>query len=448
MTSVPNTVRQRTAAKDDTKSRNVMWFVIGAVVLAVAFIVKSPYVAYSLYAFLLLVLIANVTSRAWLAGLDCTRVVSRETVRQGDEIEVECTIENNRGFPIPWIFVEDFTPPGFDVTGVSKQLAILMPGRSIELKYTLLCPMRGYHRIGPLLMESGDLFGLQRRFRTGEQQHYVSVLPTVAYIDTYNVASRRPQGPVRISNRIYEDPTRISSLREYVAGDPLNRIHWKASAKTGELFVKQSEPSSVLGGTIVLDLFQACYQGDDAEERMELAITTAASLAYLLQMSGEQVGMITNARDAAEVAQYDVQSRQTLSRDDAQESVVGELESIRMNPLAVPTRRGADQAQIIVENLARVLPTDGLDAGPLIMAEFPRLPRDAALLPILPMVTEDLAQTLATMKYSGFAVTVFLIKNKRGYDAAASLLAAHDIGMFHIEHERNLHEIAPQRIGR
>lgn len=425
-----------------------MWFVIGAAALALAFIFRSPYVAYSLYAFLLLVLIANVTSRAWLAGLDCERTISRETVRQGEVVEVHCVIANNRGFPIPWIFVEDFTPPGFDVEGSNKQLAILMPGRQIELKYSLLCPRRGYHRVGPLLMESGDLFGLQRRFRTGQQQHYISVLPTVAYIDTYNVASRRPQGPVRISNRIYEDPTRISSLREYVAGDPLNRIHWKASAKTGDLFVKQSEPSNVLGGTIVLDLFGPCYQGEDGEERMELAITTAASLAYLLQMSGEQVGMITNARDAAEIAQYDVRSRQTLSRDEAQDSVVGELESIRLNPLAVPTRRSAEQAQIIVENLARVMPTDGLDAGSLIMAEFPRLPRDAALLPILPQVTDDLAQVLATMKYSGFAVTVFLIKNPHGFENAASLLASHEIDMFHIEHERNLHEIAPQRIGR
>jgi uncharacterized protein (DUF58 family) len=448
MTSAPATVRQRTDAKDQPKSNNLFWFLVGGGILAAAFIFRSPYVAYSLYAFLLLVLIANVTSRAWLAGLDCSRVVSRETVRQGEEVEVECTIENNRGFPIPWIFVEDFTPEGFEVTGSNKQLAILMPGRKIELKYTLLCPKRGYHRVGPLLMESGDLFGLQRRFRTGQQQHYISVLPTIAYIDTYNIASRRPMGPVKISNRIYEDPTRISSLREYVAGDPLNRIHWKASAKTGELFVKQSEPSNVLGGTIVLDLFQACYQGEDGEERMELAITTAASLAYLLHSSGEQVGMITNARDAAEVAQYDVRAQQTLSRDDAQDSVVGELESIRLNPLTVPTQRSAVQAQIIAENLARVLPSDGLDAGTLLMAEFPRLPRDAALLPILPQVTDDLAQTLATMKYSGFAVTVFLIKNPRGFDSAASLLAAHDIGMFHIEHERHLHEIAPQRIGR
>ena len=49
------------------------------------------------------------------------------------------------------------------------------------------------------------------------------------------------------------------------------------------------------------------------------------------------------------------------------------------------------QALQIVENLARVLPTDGLDIGQTILAQFERLPRDAALIPIVPQVTEDLA---------------------------------------------------------
>ena len=428
--------------------RNLFWFVAAGTALAIAFAVKAPYVAFAVYAFLLLVVISNLSSLAWLSGLDCTRTVSQTVLTQGEEIEVEITLANRRGWPIPWIFVEDLVPGGFPLAGENARLAILMPGRSLTLKYALTCPRRGYHRIGPLLMESGDLFGLQKRFRTGHQQDYVSVLPTVAYIDTFNIAARRPQGPVRISNRVYEDPTRISGLREYVPGDPLNRIHWKASARTGELFVKQSEPSNVLGATMILDLFEPLYQGEDGAERMELAITTTASIAYLLQMSGEQLGMLTNARDAAEVAQYDVETRQSMSRQEAEHNVVGETESDRLSPLTVPTRRSPVQALQIVENLARVLPTDGLDIGQTILAHYEKLPRDAALIPVVPTVTEDLAIILAQMKLSGFAVTVFLIKNQAAYERAAALLIAHEINCIHIEHERQLHEISPARIGR
>jgi hypothetical protein len=427
--------------------KNQMWFIFGSAALVAAFLVHSSYMAFAVYAFILLVAIARLSSIAWLSGLDCERVVSRDILRQGETTEVEVTVTNRRGFPVPWIFCEDLYPPDFARVGENVCLTILMPGRSIQMRYELTCSRRGYHRIGPIMMESGDLFGLQKRFRTGRSQNYISVLPTVAYIDTFNISSRRPQGPVRITNRIYDDPTRIVGAREYVPGDPLNRIHWKATARTGSLYSKIQEPSSVSGGTLILDLHEDSFTPERKEERLELAITTTASIAYLLQVSGEQVGMLTNARDAAEIAQYDVESKEVLSKYEVKDSVVGETESQSLNPLQTPTLRAPGQAQHIIENLARVIPTTGLTIDKIIMAEFEHLPRDAALLPVVPQVTEQLALTLSSMKLSGFNVSVFLIANPVGYQEAAALLASYNINCFHIEHERNLHEISPAKIG-
>ena len=427
--------------------RNAVWFAVAGAGIATSFLVSSPYMAYAIYAFLLLVGIAHYSSIAWLTGLDCERVLSKSILQQGDVVDVDVTVSNRRGWPIPWIFLEDMFPPFCHRAGDNTRLAVLMPGRAVTMSYRLTCPKRGYHRIGPLVMESGDLFGLQKRFRTGVQQDYISVLPTIAYIDTFNISAKRPQGPIRTSNRIYEDPTRLAGLREYEAGDPMNRIHWKASARTGDLFTKIYEPSSVTGGTMILDLYEDNYVPEDREARMELAITVTASIAYLLQISGEQVGMITNGLDAAEEAQYEVEARASLSREDARESVVGELESDRIRPLKVATMRTPVQAQQIVENLARIVPGHGLDAVQLILEEFRGLPRDAALLPVVPYVSEDLALTLAEMKYAGFAVSVFFIRDRKGHEEAAALLAPHNIHVFHIREESDLHEIAPQRIG-
>jgi uncharacterized protein (DUF58 family) len=432
----------------DSPWKNAIWFVVAGVFIAAAFVVQAPYVAYAVYAFGLLVAVAWASSRAWVAGLEAERSVDRTVVQQGESVDVRLTVTNHRGWPIPWVYVEDLLPPGFPIQGAHRRLAVLMPGRSLDFHYELTCPRRGYHRIGPVLMESGDLFGLQRRFRTGRQRAYVSVLPTVAYIETFNVAARRPQGPVKVSNRVYEDPTRITGLREYVPGDPMSRIHWKASARTGELFVKQNEPANVLGATLLLDLHDDSYVPEEKDERIELAITTTASIAYLLQMSGEQVGMVTNARDAAEVARYEGRAAEALSREEADAAAADEDEGTRISPLSVPTRRSPVQAVQIAENLARVLPGDGLDAEALALAAAPRLPRDAALLPVVPQVTERLALILGEMKLNGFSVSVFLIKNSRHHEEAAQLLAPHHINLFHIEHERHLHELSPQRIGR
>ncbi len=427
--------------------QNAFWFAVAAGAVAVAWLLQSPYMAFAVYTFLLLVGVANLSSLAWLSGLDCERSVDRDTVQQGDTVNVTITVTNRRGWPIPWIYFEDYHPADCPREGEHARLAILMPGNSITLTYRLTLPRRGYHRLGPLLMESGDVFGLQKRFRTGERRDYVSVLPTIAYIETFNIASRRPMGPVRLSNRIYDDPTRINGIREYVPGDPLNTIHWKATARTRRLHVKTHEPSSVYGGTLVLDLHADSYKPEGKDERIELAIVTAASIAYLLQMSGEQVGLITNAADAAEVAKYEAEGVDALTRYEADQGVIGEDESDRLNPLSVPTQRTPIQAQKIAENLARVLPGNGLDCERLLMNEFRRLPRDAALLLVVPLVTERLALALGGLKLNGFNVTVFLIKDVAAYNEAAPLLAAHSIGCLHIEHERQLHEISPARIG-
>ena len=427
--------------------KNGVWYIIAIAAIAIAWLVQSPYMAFSLYTFVLLVGLAQASSMAWLAGLDCERNIDRTTLRQGEEAEIEITVRNTRGWPIPWIYFEDYNPPDFPCIGAHQRLAVLMPGRSVTLKYRLQCPRRGYHRVGPLLMESGDLFGLQRRFRTGRQQEYISVLPTVAYIDTFNVSAKRPQGPVRISNRIYQDPTRINSIREYVPGDPMNTVHWKATARTGQLHVKTFEPSTVTGGTLLLDLHEDSYVPENRASRMELAVTTTASIVYLLQMSGEQVGMVTNGWDAAEVARYEVSQQETLSREEADDSVGAEDESTRLSPLSVLPARSPVQAQKIIENLARVLPGNALDANRMVTLAAPDLPHDAALLPVVPNVSERLAMNLGAMKVSGFNVTVFLINHAKAFEEAQLLLAPHAIHVFHIEHERSLHEISPAKIG-
>lgn len=414
--------------------------------LGVAFLLRSPYMAYAVYAFLLLTLTAHVTASAWLSGLACERTVDRVQLSQGEDVRVKVTVANRRGWPIPWLYIEDHFPRDFPMAGANKRLAMLMPGRSVTLEYRLTCPRRGYHRVGPVLFESGDLFGLHKRFRTGDKRDYISVLPTIAYIETYNVAARRPQGPVRLTNRIYADPTRISNIREYVPGDPQNVIHWKVTARMGELHVKTFEPSSVTGGTLILDLHNDSYVPERRESRMELAITTTASIAFLLQMSSEQVGLLTNARDAAEAARYDAAALTTHNRFEMETELLAEERSNRISPLAVSTLRAPGQAQKIIENLARVLPGQGLDLPELINTHFRGLPRDATLLPVTGQVTDRLALTLAAMKQSGFNVTVFLIDAGPAYHDAAAMLAHHGIHLFHIESERNLHEISPTKI--
>jgi len=89
--------------------------------------------------------------------------------------------------------------------------------------------------------------------------HFLLVYPEVVPLEGFELASRRPIGEVRISHRLYEDPTRIAGVRRYETGDPLNRIHWRATARTGQFHCKVYEPSCIVGATLLLDFHEAAY---------------------------------------------------------------------------------------------------------------------------------------------------------------------------------------------
>src|SRR5437764_733831 len=79
------------------------------------------------------------------------------------------------------------------------------------------------------MLETGDLFGLHRRHRIVGEPVYIMVYPKVLPLPKYDFASQRPIGEVRLQNRLFEDVTRTAGVRQYQMGDPLNRIHWRAT---------------------------------------------------------------------------------------------------------------------------------------------------------------------------------------------------------------------------
>ena len=143
--------------------------------------------------------------------------------------------------------------------GPAAAAGVVPRPRRKTISYQLKCNCRGYYQLGPLVAETGDVFGLYRRYRVLSEPSFVLVYPEVVPLAGFDIASRRPIGEVRMSHRLFEDPTRIAGVRGYQAGDPLNRIHWRATARTGVLHSKIYEPSTVAGATILLDFHEQSF---------------------------------------------------------------------------------------------------------------------------------------------------------------------------------------------
>jgi uncharacterized protein (DUF58 family) len=394
------------------------WFAGIVLILLLALLLEAGLLAYAMYVLLGLLVVSRFLAREWIGRLSAEREFHRLTAEIGDTVAVNLTVRNHGWLPVPWVLLEDLLPSikgqsrgirRLRVKGKRIQICTLRPAGQITLRYKLEMHMRGYYQVGPLLLESGDLFGLHRRYRVETEPEYLLVYPRVVPLQGYDLSSRRPIGEVRMTHRLYEDPTRISGVREYQNGDPLNRVHWRATARTGELHCKVYEPSTIAGVTILLDFHQAGYHAQGEPHRSELAITTAASLAGAVYQMGQQVGFITNGRDAAERIRVEGWERDYRTRQKARRSSALHEKNDRLQPLVIETRRGVEQFQRIREVLARVELTDGLSFAQLVIEAASRLPRDATVAALLPDVPVETALALGNLRRRGFAITAVLL---------------------------------------
>jgi uncharacterized repeat protein (TIGR01451 family) len=393
------------------------WYVGAGLLLLAALLLQSGLLAYAMYVLLAVLVLSRLLARAWLGSVTAARTCRTQDAEIGDEVRVEVTIRNAGALPVPWVLLEDMLPAEalrqkparLKVRGKRLQIRTLPAGKEVPLSYTLECRQRGYYQLGPLVMESGDLFGLHRRYRVDAEPHFVTVYPRVIPLQGYDIASRRPIGDVRLIHRLYEDPTRIAGVRPYEAGDPLNRVHWRATARTGALHSKVYEPTTLAGATLVLDFHEAGYYRQGEPQRSELAVTAAVSLANAVYEVGQRVGLVSNGRDAADRIRLEGWDRDYRNRVSARSGTAMRARSERLQPLVVPTRRGVEQFQRIRETLARLELTDGLGAGELLVETAHRLPRDATVVALLPDVPLETAVALGSLRRQGFAVSVVLI---------------------------------------
>ncbi|MCA9143347.1 MAG: DUF58 domain-containing protein [Planctomycetales bacterium] len=423
------------------------WLVGAALILVLSLIFDLGLLAYAMYALLSVLFVSRYLASQWAESLTADRECNRLTADVGDSVAVVVNIENQGKLPVPWCLVEDLlprralihTPPNLAVEGSRLQLSMLRAGAKQSLLYQLTCNRRGYYQLGPLVLETGDLFGLHRRYRVATKPHFLLVLPQVIPLEGYDVSSKRPIGEVKMTYRLFEDPTRIAGVRRYEQGDPLSRVNWRATARTGQLHSKVYEPSTVAGATILLEYHNASHSRQHEPMRSELAVTAAASIANAVYEMGQQIGLITNGRDAADRIRQEGWDHDIRTRDAARNAASMRDASDRLQPVVVETKRGPEQLMQIMESLARVELTDGLTLSQLVGETADRLPRDATIIAILPQVTTESAITLGSLRRQGYAVTAILnMYDEYDFAQAAGPLISQGIDVQHLKDEMSI----------
>ena len=341
-----------------------------------------------------LVLIVWVLAKFWdrfaFKKVNHHRTISRGRAFVGDSVEYSVTLANDKVVPLIWVDIQDTFPrqldlPGATVRGTGMEVdrehritTSLLPYQQVTWKYNIRCLARGYHRIGPVRLRSGDIFGFTAAESRLEGVDHILVYPRVVDLKELLLPTEHPLGETRGQRPIYEDPTRFIGLRDYLPRDPMKHIDWKATARRSQLQTKVFEPVVSLNVLIAMNATTTEYAWQGTNRRLfERAVTVAASVANHCAQAGYEYGLISNG-----VAVY---SGKWLS---------------------VPFGGSAHQLGLVLESLAMAGPYSVVTLSDVLRQERASIPPGATIVVVTSIVTRSMSAEINEMQARGYRVLV------------------------------------------
>ena len=221
-----------------------------------------------------LALVAGAVFAIWRPRLGVDRVADPDRVARGEPARMTLTIHNRSKLRAATLVATDRCGR----STVPVPLLRLRPGHDTTAEYPVPTERRGVVAVGPLRVTRGDPLGLVRLSRTYGQPSTVWVHPRIHLLRAV------PAGMARsLDGRIDKVPhgtITFDSLREYVVGDELRRVHWRSSAKVGELMVREQLDTSEPTIVVLLDDRASAHPEvrDGVAESFESACEAAASI--------------------------------------------------------------------------------------------------------------------------------------------------------------------------
>ena len=284
----------------------------------------------------------------------------------GEDVSVTLELANHGRLPIHWIQVAESVPVALKAGQNSKHVLRIGGGQTKRLTYKIRAMRRGYYRLGPAQLTSGDLFGF-KDVRGSVPADYLTVYPKIVPLAHLGLPSRLPFGMLPSHQRLFEDPARPIGVHDYRSGDSPRHINWKVSAHKDELLVRTFQPAISLDTAVMLNLNQEEYSRRHRFDGPEWAIIVAASLAAHLIALRQSVGMATNGADPLHEAELDLDRQPSFDEKSgrlqmkfvANPALTPPTETrqgAKLVPPPIPPRPGKGHLMKMLERLARIEP--------------------------------------------------------------------------------------------
>lgn len=268
-------------------------FPLLALVYLLAVIISHRVFFYLFYSLMALIAVSYFWSRHIGQRISLSREARREGVQVGEKLREKFAVTNRSRLPVFWVeMVDRSNLPGYQASRVES----MGGGARRTWDAETVCWRRGLYTLGPVDMRTGDPFGLFSARWREQATRSLLVYPRIVDLPGIDLPSGTHPGSARTSLRTQQVTTSASTVREYVPGDSLNRIHWLSTVRHGRLIVKEFDLEPSGNAWVVLDLEERVQAGEGDESTEEYGVILTASLAYKLLEQNKAVGLAAFGR--------------------------------------------------------------------------------------------------------------------------------------------------------
>jgi hypothetical protein len=157
---------------------------------------------------------------------------------------------------------------------------MLRPYQRTKRRWYMKCTKRGVFNIDNATVTCGDLLGLISDSRAAPINTKLVVYPGLIDVSEMFFTTRDILGEAVVKRFIMDDPFIVKGIREYMPGDPINKLNWKATARTTRLMVNENDFTTKVGITVLMNVQSAHEEFDFVKDKnlIELAIKVSATI--------------------------------------------------------------------------------------------------------------------------------------------------------------------------
>ena len=255
----------------------------GALFLTLAGLIRLNYLFISAGMVMLTFVVLSSFLDVWMPSVKIRRETSSDNIFENGDMNVRFIVKN-QGLGIGFVEIYDQLPPQARITkGSNYTLLYMRPWQEVSFEYSLKLPLRGHYHLGPVKMRVKDAFDLFYNEKIEESIHSFSVFPQIEVLEEQVITSRAPKllsGAMPLN--VIGAGTEFYSLREFVPGDSLRSVNWKALAKKGKMMVNETVREDVMDVILLIDAREVSAVGGGKDTPLEMSCRAAATYAKQL----------------------------------------------------------------------------------------------------------------------------------------------------------------------